>query len=89
MRAIGQSIRYSGVNCALGPSKSIRYSGDFVIAGFVIAGFVIEGFVSTCFTVILPGFQMLFVITGSSLWRGPTVLAFWINKDKKLKSLFS
>ena len=89
MRAIGQNIRYSGVNCALGPSKSIRYSGDFVIAGFVIAGFVIEGFVSTCFTVILPGFQMLFVITGSSLWRGPTVLAFWINKDKKLKSLFS
>ena len=39
-------------NCALGPSKSIRYSGDFVIVGFVIAGFV-----STYFTVILPGFQ--------------------------------
>ena len=33
---------------------------------FVIAGFVITGFVSTYFTVILPGFQMLFVITGSS-----------------------
>ena len=62
LRATGQNIRYSGVNCALGPSKSIRYSGDFVIAGFVIAGFV-----STYFTVILPGFQMLFVITGSSL----------------------
>ena len=26
-RAIGQNIRYSGLNCALGPSKSIRYSG--------------------------------------------------------------
>ena len=38
----------------LGP---IRYNGDFVIAGFV----------STYFTVILPGFQMLLVITGSSL----------------------
>ena len=35
LRATGQNIRYSGVNCALGPSKSIRYSGDFVIAGFV------------------------------------------------------
>ena len=33
---------------------------------FVIAGFVITGFVSTYFTVILPGFQMLFVLTGSS-----------------------
>ena len=54
-----QNIRYSGVNCALGPSKSIRYNRDFVIAGFV----------STCSTVILPGFQMLFVITGSSLQR--------------------
>ena len=53
----------SGVNCVLGPSKAIRYSGDFVIAGFVIAGFVIAGFVSIYFT----GFQMLFVITGSSL----------------------
>lgn len=28
----GQNIRYSGVNCPLGPSKTIRYSGDFVIA---------------------------------------------------------
>ena len=45
--------------CASGPSKSIRYSGDFVITGFVIVGFV-----STYFTVILPGFQMFFVITG-------------------------
>ena len=62
LRATEQNIRYSGVNCILGPSKSIRYSGDFVIAGFVIAGFV-----SPYFTVILPGFQMLFVITGSSL----------------------
>ena len=61
LRATGQNIRYSGVNCALGPSKSIRHSGDFVIAGFVI-----EGFVSPYFTVILPGFQM-FGITGSSL----------------------
>ena len=33
---------------------------------FVIAGFVITGLVSTYFTVILPGFQMLFVLTGSS-----------------------
>ena len=47
LRATGQNIRYSGVNCALGPSKSIRYSGDFVIAGFV----------SPYFTVILSGFQ--------------------------------
>ena len=60
LRATGQNIRYSGVNCALGPSKSIRYSGDFVRMGFVIAGFV-----STYFTVILPGEHMLFVITGS------------------------
>ena len=42
----GQNIRYSGVNCAMGPSKSIRYRGDFVIAGFV----------ATYFTVTLPGF---------------------------------
>ena len=28
---------------------------------------VIAGFVSTYFTVVLPGFHMLFVITGSSL----------------------
>ena len=33
-RASAQNIRYCGVNCELGPSKSIRYSGDFVIAGF-------------------------------------------------------
>ena len=47
----------------LGPSKSIRYSGDFVIVGFVAAGFI-----STYFTVILSGFlEMLFVITGSLL----------------------
>ena len=45
----------------LGSSKSIHYRGDFVIAGFVIAEFV-----SPYFTVILLGFQMLFVITGSS-----------------------
>ena len=37
---------------------------------FVIAEFVIAGFVSTYFTVILPGFQVLFVITGSSSVRG-------------------
>ena len=37
---------------------------------FVIAGFVIAGFVSTYFIVILPGFKMLFAITGSSLQRG-------------------
>ena len=61
LRARGQNIRYSKVNCALGPSKAVRYSGDFVISGFVIAGFV-----SPYFTVILPGFQMSFVITGSS-----------------------
>ena len=63
-QATGLNIHYSGVNCALGPSQSIRYSKDFVIAGFVIAGFV-----SPYFTVILPGFQM-FVITGSLLQRG-------------------
>ena len=44
-------------NCVLGLTKSIRYKGDFVIAGFV----------STYFTVILPGFQMFFIITGSLL----------------------
>ena len=56
-------IRYSGANCAMGPSKSIRCSGHFVIAGFVVARNI-----STYFTVILPGFQMLFVIiVGSSL----------------------
>ena len=57
-----KNVHYSGVNCALGLSKCIRYNGDFVIAGFVIVGFV-----STYLTVILPGFHMLFVITGSSL----------------------
>ena len=41
--------------------------GTVKISGFVIAGFVIAGFVSTYFAVILPSFQMLFVITGSSL----------------------
>ena len=41
----------------LGLSKSVRYGGSFVIAGFV----------STYFTVILLGFQLLFVIMGSSL----------------------
>ena len=66
MRAIGQNIRYSGVDYAMGPSKYIGYSGDFR----VIAGFVIAGFVFTYFIVILPGFQMLFVIKGSSLLRG-------------------
>ena len=41
----------------------------FVIAGISISGtgLVIAGFVSTYFSVILPGFQMFFVITGSSL----------------------
>ena len=43
----------------LGPLKSIRYGGDFVIAGFVLAGFV-----SPYFIVILSGFQMLFIIKG-------------------------
>ena len=57
-----RNIRYSGLNCVLGPSKSICYRTDFVIAGFIIARFI-----STYFTVILPGFQMLFVIMGSSL----------------------
>ena len=52
-----QNICYSGVKNVLGPSKSIRYSGDFIMVGFI----------STYFTVILLGFQMLFVITGSSL----------------------
>ena len=58
----GQNIHYSGVNWALGPSKPIRYSGDFVTVGFVVVGFV-----SKYFTVILLGFQMLFVITESLL----------------------
>ena len=52
-----RNIRYSGVHCGLGPSKCIRYNGDFAIAGII----------STYFTVILPGFQMLLVKTGSSL----------------------
>ena len=55
----GQNIRSSRVNCALEPSKSIHYGGDFVIVGFII-----EGFVSAYFTVILPGFRMLFIIMG-------------------------
>ena len=38
LRATEQDIRYSRVNCALGPSKSIRYSGYFVIAGFRYIG---------------------------------------------------
>ena len=44
----------------------MRWDGQnqFVIEGI---SYVIAGFVSTSFTVILPGFQMLFVITGSSL----------------------
>ena len=33
-------------------------------------GFVIAVFVSRYFTVILSGFQLLFVIMGSSLYRG-------------------
>ena len=54
-----------GVNCALGPSKSTRYSEDFVIAGFVIAGFV-----SIYFTVNSAGlsnvvrYNEVFVIAG-------------------------
>ena len=31
-------FRYSGVNCALGPSKSIRYIGDFVYSGIRYSG---------------------------------------------------
>ena len=58
---------YSGVNCALGPSKSIRYSRDFDIAG---RGSFIAGFVSTYFSVILPGFQMFFFLIWSSLNSG-------------------
>ena len=57
MQATGQNNRYSGVNCALGRSKSIRFNGDFIIAGFV----------STYFTVIMPGFHMLLIITGPLL----------------------
>ena len=57
----------------MGPPKSIRYSGDFVIAGFVIAGFV-----SIYFTEFLPGFQMLFVITGSSLYGGSLKRGFTV-----------
>ena len=49
----------------------VSRQNQFVIlsADFVIAGFVIRGFVSTYFTVILPGFQMLFVITGLVMAR--------------------
>ena len=67
-------MRYSRVNCALGPSKSIRYSGDFVIARFVIAEFV-----SIYFTEILPGFQMLFVIAGFVKAGFHCTLYFTIN----------
>ena len=57
-----KSIRYSGVcfhifYCNSALSYVVRYNGVIVIAGFVF----------TYFTVILPGFHMLFVITGSSL----------------------
>ena len=38
----GQNIRYSGVNCALGPSKYVCYRGDFVIAGFIIIIIIIN-----------------------------------------------
>ena len=59
-----RNIRFSGVNCALGPSKSIRYSGDFVIAGFIL----------TYFTVILPGFSNgVFVIAGCQLSNSVTM----------------
>ena len=60
----GDRTKYSLLrgNCALGPSKSIRYSGDFVIVGFI----------STYFTVILSGFQMLFVI----IYNGVFVIAW-------------
>ena len=53
-------------NCALGPSKSIHYSGDFVIAGFV----------STYLTVILPGFQMFFRYNGVFLMTGFAKVGF-------------
>ena len=48
------TVRYSGVNCGLGASKSNHYSGDFIIAGFV----------STYFTAILPGFLEVFRFNG-------------------------
>ena len=51
-----QNIRYSGLH--------VRWDRQNL---FVIAGFVMAGLISTYFAVILPGFQMLFVITGSSL----------------------
>ena len=50
--------------------------------------FVIAGFVSTYFTVILPGFQMVFVITGSSLQRGTTVPAFTLSRRIKQTALY-
>ena len=46
-----QNIRYSGLN--------VRWDRQNL--------FAIAGLISTYFAVILPGFQMLFVITGSSL----------------------
>ena len=60
---------------------------QFVIAGISlsIAGFVVAGIVSTYFTVILPGFQMLFVITGLRYSGMPLTVArkqTFVNRAK-------
>ena len=69
-------IRYIGVNFHFGPLDCVRYNGDFVIPGFVKTGLC-----SIHFTVILPGPNISFVITGTSLnrgslYRGSTVYRF-------------
>ena len=73
-----RNIRYSGVNCALGPSKSICYRRDFVKAGFVIAGFF-----SAYFTVILPGFQMRFVVAGCHWGKNNKKKMNRVNKSER------
>ena len=67
----------------LGLSKSIRYSGDFVIVGFITAGFV-----STYFTVILRCFQMMFIITGSLLQWGllQRVPLYWLVSQYRVNN---
>ena len=64
------------VNCAFGPSKTIRYSGDLAIAGFVIAGFV-----STYFTVEprLYGPRLSGLFDYPDFFSGPV---FFMNTNK-------
>ena len=46
---------------------------------FVTVGFVMAGFISTYFTAILPGFQMLFVITGFVIARCHCIWGFYFD----------